>query len=71
LSADDILGAAIFFGVIIVREAFPQMNGPPVATNQVRDCSWPAVLPTRKLSHGRTTILKTGRDDSVKAFAAR
>jgi len=25
----------------------------------------------RKPSRGRTTILKTGRDDSVKAFAAR
>jgi hypothetical protein len=25
----------------------------------------------RKLSRGRTTILKTGRDDSTKAFAAR
>jgi len=47
------------------------MNGPPAATNQVRDCSWLAVMRKRKLSRGRTAILKTGRDDSDKAFAAR
>jgi hypothetical protein len=71
LSADDILGAIIFFASIIVREAAAQMNRASAATNQVCGYSWPAVMRKRKLSHGHTAILKTGGDDSVKAFAAR
>jgi hypothetical protein len=71
LSADDILRPVIFFGSVGVREAATQMNGASAATNQVGDCSWPAFMGKRKLSRGRTAILKTGDDDSMKAFAAR
>jgi hypothetical protein len=71
LSADGILGPVIFFGSIGVREAATQMNGASAATNQVGDCCWPAFMRTRKLSRGRTAILKTSHDDSMKAFAAR
>jgi hypothetical protein len=71
LSADDILGAAIFFGSIIVREAAAQMKVTTCRGESSPRLFLAASCAAAQAFVGTSHDPENGRDDSTKAFAAR
>jgi hypothetical protein len=66
-----ILAAAIFLGSIIVRQAAAQVKEAACLGGPFARLSLACSCAKRQVSHQGQQALKTARDDSVQAFAAR